>query len=77
MSKIDRLKEDIIVSVKHSDNEELLLSLYNTINSKTSDDKIHFTPEQLEIIAQGEKDIDNNDIISNEDLEELDKEWMS
>ena len=77
MSKLDKLKDKIIGRIKNSENEEFLLSVYNTITTDDSIEKYQFTKEQLEMLNQSEKDIENGDLISAEELEKIDSEWMN
>ncbi len=72
MSKIDRLKEDIIESVNETTDEKLLLSIIDFINCY-EDEKFYFTPAQVEVLKKSRRKTDNNDLISGDDLELLDE----
>jgi len=72
MSKVDRLKEDIISTVNNTTDEELLLSLVGFINCY-EDKKFYFTPAQVEILKNSRLKTENNDLISDSDLELLDE----
>jgi hypothetical protein len=57
-----------------SENEELLQTIYNIFDFTQQGEQISLSSEQIEMIMMSEKDIGNNRLISEDELDEYDIE---
>ena len=77
MTQIQNIKNKLIDRIMASKNEALLFSIYGIFSSLDSDsDLITFSEEQTAMIKLAENDIALGNFISQENLDEKDKEWL-
>ena len=74
MNALDTLKNELISDIMISTNEVLLRTLSEVFKSNSS--KFSLTNEQIEMIQMGLDDIDNDRLVSEEDLAIEDAKWM-
>ena len=76
MGNLQKLKNKVIDRVMVSENSQLLEAIEKILRSTEVEEKISLTSEQIEMLMMSESDIENNRLISEEDLEKQDDEWL-
>ncbi len=76
MNKIETIKNNLIDRILATRSEEFLLSLEAIFKSKNYDEIIALSSEQIEMLMMSEHDILNGDVVSEEDLNKNDFEWL-
>lgn len=77
MSGLDTIKNNLIDRILATKNEQLLTAISNIFESTQTNDIISLSSSQIEMLQMSERDIDSGNIVSNEELEQLDKEWFN
>lgn len=77
MTPLDEIKIKLIDKISHSQNKNLLSVIDNIIDSSESKNKLFLTDEQIKMLEMSERDIENGDLITAEELERLDSKWMN
>jgi dihydrofolate reductase len=76
MNPIDHIKNRLIDRILVTENKQLLNAIDTIFGSTKEDGKLSLNTHQIEMLMMSEKDIENGELISEEDLEEEDAEWM-
>ncbi len=76
MKTVNTLKTSLIDKILAIKNMELLKELDNMISSSTPNEIVHLTEEQKIMLQMSEEDISNNRVISQEDVDKNDLEWL-
>lgn len=77
MAAVDDLRNSIIDKLLAISNEDYLSSIYQIIDQKKkSSDKIILSKEQIQMLEMSEEDIKNSKLISQEELDKSDLEWL-
>ena len=76
MNSLDSIKNNLIDNILATNNEELLKAVFSIFKVAKSENKIRLTDEQEEMLMLGEKDIEYGNLVSAEELDKLDKEWL-
>ncbi len=77
MTRIEAIKNKLIDRVLATNNEKLLEAIESIFESTQEEEKVLLSSEQIEMLLMSEKDIENNDIVSESELEKSDDEWLS
>ncbi len=77
MTSIERIKQELIDTIMVSKNEKLLEAVSQIFASSDSAGKPQLDSYQIEMLEMSEKDIQNGDIISEDDLDKSDSEWLT
>lgn len=77
MSGIESIKNNLIDRILATRNEKLLLAISNIFESTQSDDILSLSSEQIEMLLISEKDIENENIISESELNDSDSKWLN
>lgn len=77
MTALDSLKNDLISHIMASRNEKLLRAIENIFDSTKESNVVSLSPQQIEVLMMSEHDIENDRLISAEELEKSDSEWLS
>ncbi|HLN73662.1 MAG TPA: hypothetical protein VK205_10230 [Prolixibacteraceae bacterium] len=78
MDSTDILRNSIIDKLLTIDNKDYLSALYELINSsKVSQDRVSLTDEQILMLQLSDLDIKNGELISQEQLDKDDLQWLS
>jgi hypothetical protein len=78
MASIDHIRNNIIDRLLAISNKEYLLALNKLVeNSPVENEKIKLSNEQILMLQMSEDDISNNRIISQQQLDKDDIEWLS
>lgn len=78
MDTTDILRNSIIDKLLTIDNKEYLSALYQLINSSSiSPDTVRLTEEQLLMLQMSDLDIKNGRLITNEQLDKNDLQWLN
>ncbi len=76
MDSLDSIKNSLIDNILATNNEELLNVIFSIFKVAKTEGKISLTKEQSEMLILGEKDIEYGNLVSTEELDKLDKEWL-
>ena len=77
MDTADNIRNNIIDKLLTISNKEYLTALYKLISkSSVENDAIQLSDDQLLMLNMSEDDINNNRIVSQEELDKLDLEWL-
>ena len=77
MDTADNIRNNIIDKLLTISNKEYLTTLYKLISkSSVENDAIQLSDDQLLMLNISEDDIKNNRIVSQEELDKLDLEWL-
>jgi hypothetical protein len=78
MSKVDVIRNEIIDKLLAISDKEYLMALHRLVeNSTVKNEKIKFTEEQKLMLEMSELDILHGQIISQDDLDRNDLEWLT
>lgn len=75
MAQLEQIRHSIIDKLLAINSKELLLAFNKILESK-SDDVIHLTKEQKEMLLLGKKDVIHGRIHSQAEVDEMDAEWL-
>lgn len=77
MTRADNIRNNIIDKLLTISNQEYLNALYKLVSTSSNDsDIIQLSTIQLELLNLSDDDIKNNRIISQEELDKQDLEWL-
>lgn len=77
MDTADNIRNNIIDKLLTISNKEYLTALYKLISKRSvENDTIQLSDDQLLMLNMSEDDIKNNRIVSQEELDKLDLEWL-
>jgi len=77
MDTADNIRNNIIDKLLTISNKEYLTALYKLISkSSVENDTIQLSDDQLLMLNMSEDDINNNRIVSQEELDKMDLEWL-
>lgn len=77
MDTADNIRNNIIDKLLTISNKEYLNALYKLISkSSVENDAIQLSDDQLLMLNMSEDDIKNNRIVSQEELDKMDLEWL-
>jgi len=77
MTAIDSIKNRLIDRILATKNEKLLVAISNIFESTQSDNVVSLSSEQIEMLLMSEKDIENGDLVSENELNKSDTEWLN
>lgn len=78
MESIDNIRNKLIDRILATKNVELLNAIDRIFTSVKADESIiSLHPAQVKMLEMSERDIENGDLISEEDLDKLDEEWLN
>ena len=77
MATVDDLRNNIIDRLLEISNEDYLSTIYQIIDqNKSKSDKIILTKQQIQMLEMSENDIKSSKLISQEELDRNDLEWL-
>lgn len=76
MTNIQALKSKLIDRILISNNEKMLSAINDLLASTEDSSLFEFDSHQIEMIQQGEKDIENGDFLTQEELDNSDAKWL-
>ncbi len=77
MTSADNIRNNIIDKLLTISNKEYLNALYNLVNSNKLDvEIIQLSPTQIKLLNLSDEDIKNNRVVSQEELDKQDLEWL-
>jgi len=76
MTTLQKLRTRLIDKIMVSENEQLLNAIEDILIATQKDEKMNLTSEQIEMLIMSEKDIEQQRLISEDDLLKKDQEWM-
>ncbi len=77
MAAADNIRNSIIDKLLTISNKDYLAALYQLINkSNVESDLVKLTDEQVLMLKLSDSDIENNRLISQEQIDKEDEEWL-
>jgi hypothetical protein len=76
MTPSDRLKHSLIDKIRMIEDEDFLKALDNLVSAANPEETIQLSPAQEELLQMSESDIKAGRLISQEELDKLDQEWL-
>ena len=77
MTAEDNIRNSIIDKLLTISNKDYLAALYQLIStSKVNDDVIRLSEAQILMLNMSDDDIKNNRVVSQDDLDKMDMEWL-
>lgn len=77
MNRADVLRDSIIDKLLTISNKDYLAALYKLIEKSTAnDDFVELSDEQVVMLKMSEKDIENGNFISQNELDKSDIKWL-
>lgn len=77
MTGLEILKNNLIDRVLFTNNEVLLRTIENIFELSQQNETLKLTSQQIEMLVMSDNDIVNGDIVSENELEKMDKEWLN
>lgn len=76
MSSIEAIRNRLIDRIMATRNEKFLEAIDKLFSSVQKEEMLSLTSEQIEMLMMSEEDIKTGNIVSEEELNEKDSEWM-
>jgi len=76
MTTLDNIKNRLIDRILVTKNEQFLEVIENLFITTQKDETLNLSPEQIEMLQMSEDDIKNGRIISDSEIDNLDREWL-
>lgn len=76
MENLQKLRTRLIDRIMLSDNAELLKAIEEIFEATQTGEVVNLTSEQIEMLKMSELDIQQENIISEDDLLKQDDQWM-
>lgn len=77
MTTVDKIRNDIIDKLLAISNEDYLSALYLLLEKSEADTVVRLSEEQKMMLELSERDIEEGDLISQEQLDKEDREWLT
>ena len=77
MEGLNSIKNSLIDRILATKNEKLLRAISNVFDSTQKDEVMSLSSEQIEMLLLSEKNIENEALISESDLNKADAEWLN
>lgn len=77
MTPTERLKNALIDKITMIQDEDFLKALDKLVSAANPEEFIQLTPAQEELLRMSESDIKAGRLLSEEELDKLDKEWLN
>jgi hypothetical protein len=75
-TQIIKQKYDIISWITGLDDKNLIQELYQWVITREKEDVVHLSSEQVDMLLMSEDDIRNGRLISENDLNKADEQWL-
>ncbi|PVW17071.1 hypothetical protein [Marixanthomonas spongiae] len=76
MTHIEEIRRSIINKILSITNAELL-SAYDKILTGNNDELLSLTEEQIEMLKMSDADIENENLVSQSEIDKMDAEWLN
>ena len=76
MTHIEELRRSIINKILSITSAELL-SAYDKILTGNNDELLSLTEEQIEMLKMSDADIENENLVSQSEIDKMDAEWLN
>ena len=76
MPTIESIKNRLIDRILATKNEQLLEAIENIFVSTQNEDIVSLTSEQIEMLMMSEEDISYGNLVSEDELEKRDSQWL-
>lgn len=78
MTTIDDIRDKLIGRIMATENIELLKAIDHILESLKEDETaVHLHPSRIKMLELSEKDIQHGILISEEELDKMDEQWLS
>jgi len=76
MEAIENLKNRLIDEILVTKNKQLLEAIEKIFTSTRNKNVVSLTSEQIEMLEMSDQDIENGNLVSESNLDKLDKQWF-
>ena len=76
MTLLENIKNNLISRIMASKNEKLLQEINSILDSTMMSDYASLSPQQIEVLTMSQDDIEMDRLVSVEELEKSDSEWL-
>jgi len=76
MTTLNSIKNRLIDKILAARNEQFLEAIENIFVSTQKDKTIPLSSEQIEMLIMSDEDIRNDNLVSEPELDKLDKQWL-
>lgn len=76
MTNLESIKNRLIDRILAVQNEKLLEAIEKIFISTQKEEIVRLYPEQKEMLLMSEADIRDGNVVSEEDLDKMDSEWL-
>lgn len=77
MTPLETIKNNLIDHIMATKNEKILHAIENLFKSDKSEETCNLSSQEIEMLAMSEADILNGNLVSEQELDELDKKWLA
>jgi len=77
MTPLETIKNNLIDHIMATKNEKILHAIENLFKSDKSEETYNLSSQEIEMLAISEADILNGNLVSEQELDELDKKWLA
>lgn len=77
MLSLDALRNKVIDRIMATNNKKLLQVIDGIFELTGQEEQIELNSQQIDLLVMSEAEIGRGDIISQDDLDKLDEEWLS
>lgn len=76
MTTIDSIKNRLIDKILAARNEQFLEAIESLFVSTQKEESVPLSSAQIEMLMMSEEDIENGNLVSEAELDKLDKQWL-
>ena len=77
MTPLETIKNNLIDHIMATKNEKILHAIENLFKSDKFEETYNLSSQDIEMLAMSEADILNGNLVSEQELDELDKKWLA
>ncbi|AWW31383.1 hypothetical protein DN752_15340 [Echinicola strongylocentroti] len=77
MTTVDQIRNGLIGKILAIEDRDLLKALDKVVSASSVQSKIELTVEQEAMLEMSERDIENNELISQEAMDKRNMEWLA
>lgn len=77
MTPLETIKNNLIDHIMATKNEKILHAIENLFKSDKFEETYNLSSQEIEMLAMSEADILNGNLVSEQELDELDKKWLA
>jgi L-lactate utilization protein LutC len=77
MTPLETIKNNLIDRIMATKNEKILHAIEKLFESSKDEEMYNLSSQEIEMLAMSEADIANGNLVSEKELEEMDKKWLA